>query len=71
MIYYTGAISLAVISIISMVYITKMVFLDKCNTNNATEKNIMKGGVITIWMLIAWIISGAIIQELTGNSVMK
>lgn len=60
-IYYTGITSLAALSILGMIYISKSVYSKECK-NTDTEKNISRFTVVILWMLICWILFGGIIQ---------
>lgn len=67
-IYYTGIIALAAMSILGLIYISKTVYSKTCKNTN-TENNISRFTVVILWILICWIIFGAIMQAVCFNSV--
>ena len=73
-IFMIGIIVLSVMSILGLVYITKMSFspdTDRCGKVTKTEKSISRLTVILLWIQISWIVLGAIIQTIWFNGVFK
>ena len=61
-IFIVGIITLSMLSILGLIYITKMTFSSDCTKITKTEKNISRLTTVLLWIQIAWIIFGAIIQ---------
>lgn len=77
-IYIVGIIVLSVLSILGLVYITKASFTsdsgddkDDCKVLNKTEKGISRLTTVLLWIQIAWIVVGAIIQTIWFDGLFK
>lgn len=71
-VFIVGIIVLSVMSIIGLVYITKMSFssdTDVCGKVTKTGKGLARLTVILLWIQITWVIFGAIIQHALFNGV--
>lgn len=69
-IYFSGIITLSMLSILGLIYITKMTFSNTCNLKH-TEKNIARMTSIILWIQILWILVGGILQEMCYHSIFK
>ena len=58
-------------SILGLVYITKMNFASNCGDVTKTGKNIAKLTTVLLWIQIAWIVLGSVIQTIWFNGVFK
>lgn len=60
-----GIVILSILSIMGLVYLTKMSFSsqdDNCGGTTKTEKNIARMTVVLLWIQIAMVLVGSIIQ---------
>ena len=70
-IFLIGLLILTVLSVVGMVYVSKMTFnSDKqpdgnyCGGLTETERNIARIAVITIWIQFTWIVLGSLFQSI-------
>lgn len=68
-VFIIGLLVLCILSIIGVVYLTKMAYNDKrledgsyCGATE-TERNIARITVVAIWIMFAWIIIGTTLKE--------
>jgi hypothetical protein len=66
-IFMVGIITLSMLSILGLIYLTKMSFCDKKVTK--TEKGIARLTTVLLWIQIGWIVLGAILQTVLFNGV--
>lgn len=72
--FMIGVIVLSVMSILGLIYITKMSFspdTDNCGGVSRTEKGIARLTAVLLWIQVSWIVFGAIIQTIWFNGVFK
>jgi hypothetical protein len=69
-IFLIGLLILTVLSIVGMVYLSKMAFNSEqqpdgnyCGNITSTERNIARIAVITVWLQFVWIVMGSLIQS--------
>jgi hypothetical protein len=73
-IFMTGIITLSVMSMLGLIYITRLTFspdTDQCGKVTKTEKGLSRLTTVLLWIQITWIILGAIIQTIWFNGVFK
>jgi hypothetical protein len=73
-IFMTGIITLSIMSIIGLIYITKMTFspdTDRCGNVTKTDKGISRLTTVLLWVQIVWVLLGSIIQTIWFNGVFK
>jgi len=73
-IFMVGIIVLSMISVLGLVYITKLSFspdTDECGKVSKTEKGIARLTAVLLWIQIVWIVFGSIIQTIWFNGVFK
>jgi vacuolar-type H+-ATPase subunit I/STV1 len=68
-IFILGILIFSVMSILGMIYLTKVTFTDKKITK--TENNITKITIILLWSQISLIILGTLIQTIYGNNILN
>lgn len=69
-IFMIGVIVLSVMSILGLIYITKMSFskyTDSCGGVSRSEKGIARLTTVLLWIQLLWILLGAIIQTIWFN----
>ena len=72
--FIIGLFVLAVLSIVGMIYLTKMAYSDTKQTDgqypgglSETEKNLARLTVIVLWVQFAWIVLGSFLQPMWGD----
>lgn len=71
-VFMVGIIALSMLSILGLIYITKMSFSNKITNRShvtKTEQNIARLTTVLLWIQIGWIVLGAIIQTVLFNGV--
>ena len=71
-VFMIGIITLSMLSILGLIYITKMSFspnVSTCSDVTKTEQNIARLTTVLLWIQIGWIVLGAIIQTVLFNGV--
>lgn len=73
-IFIIGLLVLSVLSILGLVYLTKMAYSDKkqdngnyCGDTTQTERNIARLAIIALWLQFTWIVIGSFIKEVWTN----
>lgn len=73
-VFMVGIITLSVLSILGLIYITKMSFSsgkDKCGNVTNTEQNIARLTTVLLWIQIGWVVLGAIFQTVLFKGVFR
>ena len=71
-VFIVGIIVFSMISILGLIYITKLSFSpdnDKCGKVTKTEKGIARLTTVLLWIQILWVVLGVIIQTIWFNGV--
>ena len=71
-VFIVGIIVFSMISILGLIYITKLSFSpdnDKCGKVTKTEKGIARLTTVLLWIQILWVVLGIIIQTIWFNGV--
>lgn len=74
-IFVLGLLILAILSVLGLVYLSKMAYSDKrqidgqyCGDTSQTERNIARLAILLLWIQFAWIIIGSFIQPIWRDS---
>jgi hypothetical protein len=67
-VFMVGIITLSMLSILGLIYLTKMSFCDKVTK---TEKGIARLTTVLLWIQIGWVVLGATLQTVLFNGVFK
>ncbi len=70
--FLVGIITLSVLSVLGLVYLTKMSFSpieDKCGKVTKTEKNIARMTVVLLWIQIALVLVGSVVQTILFEGI--
>ena len=73
-VFLIGIITISVLSVLGLVYLTKMSFSpleDKCGKVTKTEKNIARMTVVLLWIQVAWVLFGSIIQTIWFGEIVN
>ena len=71
-VFIVGIIVFSMISILGLIYITKLSFStdnNKCGKLTKTEKGIARLTTVLLWIQILWVVLGVIIQTICFNGV--
>ena len=72
--FMIGIIVLSVMSILGLIYLTRMSFspdTDQCGKVSKTGKGLSRLTVVLLWIQISWIIIGSIVQTIWFDGVFK
>lgn len=73
-VFIIGLLVLSILSILGLVYLSKMAFSDEkqadgtyCGNTSTTERNIARLAIVTLWLQLAWVVLGSFIKEVWTN----